>query len=327
MRANHPILIPIVVASIVGLSACSQGPTPAEVVQSYMGATYAEDWQTAYDLLDPELQKRLPYQIFAQVNGEPYQQARFIHAELEVVKEEIAGDEATLRVRITHPDLDQIRAQAIEQVPTGLFRGPDPLAVEEAVLSLLQQEEVPLRRDSQDLELVRAKGEWRLVTPVFLGSTQEFAAAGKSRAGTPDVEAARARANDAYVQEFTRQVVSATEAFLMAHTDNEVSDLVGSDQAGATGACARGPAAATPPPRGQEGYNNLANYGLPYPFPEAVDRDSGYGSEGCQIHSDGHGGYAASAQSVTGKIQGLYNGRMVTFSVTPPTDPKEWSSY
>lgn len=311
----------------MGLSACSRGPAPGEVAQSYMEAAYAEDWQTAYDLLDPELQERLPYQIFARVNGEPYQQARFIHAQLEVVKEEISGNEATLRVRITHPDLAQIRAQAMEQVPTALFRGPDPLAIEDLVLSLLQQEEVALRRDSQDLKLVRADGEWRLVAPVFLGSTQEFAAAGKSQAGTPDVEGARARANDAKVQAFTRQVVSATEAYLGANPDNEVSDLVGSDQAGATGACASGPAAASPPARGQEGYNNLANYGLPYPFPEEVDRDSDYSYLGCQIHSDGRGGYAVSAQSVTGKIQGLYNGQIFNFPATPPADPKEWSNY
>lgn len=169
---------------------------------------------------------------------------------------------------------------------------------------------------------------------------------------TPNVAQARARANDAAVQAFTRQVVTAVEVYLTDNVYNKAFDLTGGNSgAGAQqGPCAYGPVANSSPVRPKaytqnDEYYNLANYGVPFPFPQAVKAEDdsiikpSYKSKpetnGCYIVYDGRGGYGVAAQSITNNVQTLYNGQICNWKANDDgsklqeqmqTDPKTWAS-
>ena len=155
---------------------------------------------------------------------------------------------------------------------------------------------------------------------------------------TPNVAQARQRANDAAVQAFTRQVVTAMEVYLTDNLYNKVTDI--SADTANPGSCATGSAVAEPPKKGEAEYTNLANYGVPYPFPQAVKTagsgiSDGTPSAGCSIHYDGKGGYGVAAQSITNNVQTLYNGQICNWKATADgtalqetldSNPTTWSS-
>lgn len=103
-----------------------------------------------------------------------------------------------------------------------------------ALLRLLERENVPMTRTLVEHQLVKEGGGWKIA--------QLDRAALDAMTLASEVDVQRQRLNDAAVQAFNRQVVTAVETFLVDNEFNQAFDLTGRDTtAGAVaGACAFG---------------------------------------------------------------------------------------
>ena len=171
--------------------------------------------------------------------------------------------------------------------------------------------------------------------------------------GEAPVQTSQAQtADDEGVQIFIRQVIISVETFLAGNAYNKAYELAGRDTTAgaAAGACAFDVKMNDIPERpaawaADDPYYNLANYGLPYPFPESVKTDASSlltgqtpkavsgSNNGCWIVYDGQGGYGVAAQSVTNKVMTIYRGRICSWKANEagdglleelPADPNLW---
>jgi hypothetical protein len=123
-------------------------PGPRDVLETYLRALAAEDWDSVYELIASESREgrtRAQYAAWRSARSSSFSRALETRMRREVVSEQIEGDRAEIRLRVEMPDVfASVREGG--QVPS------------EAQLA-----SAPLRQVESRISLVREDGRWKVI--------------------------------------------------------------------------------------------------------------------------------------------------------------------
>ena len=157
----------IICLAILAIVACEKlsGPSPNEVLSSYLDALLKGRYKEAYSYVSSEDKVTRDLQSYLKENEKkdnPFAQAIVSKVSYKIVKLEKSDKKATADVEITLPDFDSIFADVLGAAFKSVFSGGDEKEMEKILAKKFESGEVPLTTKEETFKLVKEEDGWKV---------------------------------------------------------------------------------------------------------------------------------------------------------------------